>query len=584
MFLALAPLALPAATGYLQHNLVADVAGVADFTDPNLVNAWGISISGASPFWVCDGGTGLSTVYTASATTFAVSTTKAIIPPSGSGANTVCTGLVFNSTTGFTVSTATAAARPASFIFATEGGTISGWAAAVDATHAQMVVDNSAGGAVYKGLALVTTTTPTAQLYAANFSKGTIDVFDANWKPVTLAGGSFTDPTVPAGYAPFNIQNLNGNLYVTYAKQDLTGVFDAPGAGNGYVAVYDATGKLLQHLVSRGPLNSPWGVQIAPTSFGRFGGALLVGNFGDGLIHAFDPVSGALLGSVQDQNGRDIHIDGLWGLQFGNGGNGGDPGALYFTAGPSQQKHGLFGIIVSEPVITSNVVNAGTPGAEIAPNTFISISGASLAPTTRSWQTSDFNGNRLPTSLDGVSVTINGAPAFPIFVSPRQINVLTPADMAVGAQAKIVIADNGLTSETMQVPTAAFGPAFFLLGGKYAAAVHASGKIVGPTTLVANNSTPATAGETIALFATGLGKTNPDVVNGQIVSSAATLAAPPTVLIGGTPVEVSFAGLTATGLYQVNVTVPSGLTGGDVAVNVVVGGYASPGGVFIAVQ
>ena len=584
MLMAVTPTVLPAASGYLIHNLVADTAGVADFTDPNLVNPWGISISSGSPFWLCDGGTGLSTVYTASASTFSVSTTKAIIPPSGSGGNTVCTGTVFNSTTGFTVSTATAAARPASFIFATEGGTISGWASAVDATHAQMAVDNSASGASYKGLALVTTTTPTAQLYAANFTKGSIDVFDANWKPVTLAAGAFTDSAIPAGFAPFNIQLLNSNLYVTYAKQGATKPFDAPGVGNGYVDVYDMNGKLLQHLVSGGVLNSPWGVQIAPATFGPFGGALLVGNFGDGLIHAYDPASGALLGTVQDQKGSNIHIDGLWGLQFGNGASGGDANSLYFAAGPSAQKHGLFGIIVSEPIFTENVVNAAQAGAEVGPNTFISITGGSLAPTTRSWAASDFSGTKLPTQLDGVSVTINGEPAFPIFVSPRQINVLTPADMAVGTVAKIVINDNGLMSSTIQVPVASFGPAFFMLGGKYAAAVHANGTIVGPTTLVANNSTPAVAGETIALFATGLGATNPAVANGQTVSSPATLAAPAVVYIDSTPLVPAYAGLTATGLYQINIAVPNGLSSGDHNINVVVGGYPSPGGVFITAQ
>jgi uncharacterized protein (TIGR03437 family) len=190
----------------------------------------------------------------------------------------------------------------------------------------------------------------------------------------------------------------------------------------------------------------------------------------------------------------------------------------------------------------------------------------------------------LPTQLDGVSVTVNGQPAFPVFVSPRQINVLTPADMVVGSPAKIVVSDNGLVSTTLQVPVAAFAPAFFLLGGKYAAAVHADGKIVGPATLVANNSTPAVAGETIALFATGLGATNPAVANGQIVSTAATLAAPAIVYIDGTPIAPAYAGLTATGLYQINLVVPSGLSSGDHNINVVVGGYPSPGGVFIAAQ
>jgi uncharacterized protein (TIGR03118 family) len=564
---------LPAATGYLVRNLISDQPGVADFTDPNLVNAWGISISAASPFWVCDGGTGLSTVYTASASTFSISATKAQLPPSSQGNNTVCTGQVANSvTTGFLIGPAPG--RASSFIFATEGGTISGWANAVDPVKAQMAVDNSASGAVYKGLAQIGA--PTSQLYAANFSKGTIDVFDATWKPVTLAAGAFTDPAIPAGFAPFNIQNLGGKLYVTYAKQGATKVFDAPGVGNGYVDVYDAAGKLLQHLAEKGTLNSPWGIQIAPATFGKFGGALLVGNFGDGLITAIDTTTGAALGTLQDQNGKNLQIDGLWGLQFGNGGNGGDPNSLYFAAGPSQQKHGLFGIIVSNPIITGNVVNAGTAGAEIAPNTFVSIQGGSLATTTRTWASADFSGSNLPTALDNVSVSVNGQPAFVYFVSPRQINILTPVNMPAGSPVQIVVNDNGLTGPTMSVPTAAFGPAFFLLGGKYGAAVHTNGTIVGPTTLVANNSTPAKPGESIVLFATGLGATTPATPNGQIVSTPATLAAPATVEIGGAAATVTYSGLTATGLYQINAVVPSSAPDGDNPLTVTVGGYTSP--------
>jgi uncharacterized protein (TIGR03118 family) len=581
LFVGLAPGLLPAATGYLVRNLISDQPGVADLTDPNLVNGWGIAISAASPFWICDGGTGLSTVYTASASAFSISTTKAALPPSSNGANKVCTGIVSNSvTTSFLVGPAPG--RNASFIFATEGGTISGWANAVDPVNAQMAVDNSAAGAVYKGLAIVTT--PTPQLYAANFKTGAIDVFDGTWKPVTLAAGAFTDPAIPAGFAPFNIQNLGGKLYVTYAKQGATKVFDAPGVGNGYVDVYDTSGKLLQHLAEKGTLNSPWGVQLAPATFGRFGGALLVGNFGDGMISAIDPATGAFLGTLQDQTGKNIQIDGLWGLQFGNNGSGGDANSLYFTAGPSQQRHGMFGIIVSNPVITANVVNAAQPGAEIAPNTFATIQGGSLAPSTRTWQAKDFDGNNLPTSLDGVSVTVNGQPAFVYFVSPRQINFLTPVNMAVGAPAQIVVNDGGLNSVTMSVPTAGFGPAFFLLGGKYAAAIHGNGKIVGPTTLQPNNSTPAQAGETIALYATGIGNTTPGVANGQVVTTAAPTAALPTVLIGTTPAQVTFAGLVSTGLYQINVVVPAGAASGDNAVSVSIGGFTSPAGPLVAVQ
>lgn len=581
IFLIFASHLMPGATGYLQHNLVADVPGVADITDPNLVNAWGIAISTASPFWVCDGGTGLSTVYTASATTFAVSATKAIIPPSSTGGNTVCTGIVNNSTTSFPIGPAPG--RPASFIFATEGGTISGWANAVDATHAQMAVDNSSSGAVYKGLAIVTT--PAPQLYAANFHSGAIDVFDGNFKPVTLAAGAFTDPMIPAGFAPFNIQNLGGKLYVTYAKQDAAKIFDAPGVGNGYVDVYDTTGKLLQHLASQGPLNSPWGVQIAPATFGKFAGALIVGNFGDGLVDAFDANTGALLGTLQDQNGKNLQIQGLWGLQFGNGGNGGDPNVLYFTAGPSAQKHGIFGLIEANPVVTSSsFANAGTTGAGIAPNTFVAIYGAGLSATTRQWQTADFAGNKLPVSLDGVTVTINGQPAYLSFISPKQINLLTPADMPAGGQVQIAISNNGLTSAPAAVQTNVFGPAFFLLGGKYAAAQHGNYTVIGPTTLVPNNSTPAKPGETVVIYGTGFGTTNPAIPSGQLVTSPAQLTTPPIIMIGGVPAIVTFAGLTGTGLYQFNVMIPDATPDGDNLVTASIGGFTSPGGVFIAVQ
>jgi len=579
MLLALAPAALPAASGYLVHNLVADTPGVADFTDPNAVNVWGIAISATSPFWNCN--QGISTVYSSTATSFSVTTTKAILP--GTGLVAACTGIVVNSTaSGFTVTNGTTSGKP-NFIFASEGGQLTGWSSGVDATHALLAVDNSAAGAAYTGLALVSTTQPTGQLYAANFNKGSIDVFDTNWKPVTLAAGSFTDSAIPAGFAPFNIQLLSdGNLYVTYAKQGTTKPFDAPGVGNGYVDVYDVSGKLLKHLVAGGALNSPWGIQLAPATFGPFGGALLVGNFGDGLIHAYDPNTGAALGTMQDQNGNNIRIDGLWGLQFGNGGSGGDPNSLYFASGPQQQRHGLFGIIVSAPIFTENVVNAANVLGEVAPNTFISVIGGSLGPTTRSWAAADFQGTALPTALDGVSVTINGTPAYPVFVSPRQINVLTPTNMPVGAPVQVVVNDNGMKSSTLLVPTSPFGPALFMqAGNKYAVAQHADGTLVAPA---AGTATPAKAGETVALYATGLGATTPAAPNGQTLSGSLPLAAPVSVLIDGVPAVVAYSGLIGPGLYQINAVVPAGLTPGDHNLNLAVGGYPSPGGVFIAVQ
>ncbi len=223
--------------------------------------------------------------------------------------------------------------KGASFIFATDDGTISAWNGG---SPAFIQIDNSALKAVYKGLAIgMSAAGPT--LYAANFRSGKIDVFNASWAPTTLAG-SFSDPAVPSGFAPFNIWNLNNSLYVTWAKQDANKFLDVGGAGNGYVSVFDLNGNLLTHLISGGALNSPWGVAIAPPVWGAFGGALLVGNFGDGRVNAFNLTTGAQLGTLQDVNGNPITISGLWALVFGVGGaRGGDVKTLYFTAGRSQR-------------------------------------------------------------------------------------------------------------------------------------------------------------------------------------------------------------------------------------------------------
>ena len=206
-------------------------------------------------------------------------------------------------------------------------------------------MDNSAFGAVYKGLALGNNGSGNF-LYAANFSSGTIDVFDSNFSPTSLSG-SFTDPNLPAGYAPFNIQNLGGSLYVTYAMQN-----GASGLGQGYVNIFDLNGNFLRRLISQGPLNSPWGLALAPAKFGTYSNALLVANVGDGYINAFDPVTGNLLGTLTDRKGNPIIIEGLRGLIFGNGGNGGDPNKLYFTAGLGGAQHGLFGSLAPALPVT----------------------------------------------------------------------------------------------------------------------------------------------------------------------------------------------------------------------------------------
>jgi uncharacterized protein (TIGR03118 family) len=336
-------IALPQTNSYQKRNLVSDLNAVGDIVDPNLVNPWGMSFSATSPFWISNNGSGTATLFNGSGQPFPVASPITVnIPPApGRTGLGMPTGQVFNSTTAFAV----APGMPAAFIFATEDGTISAWNPGVNAANAVIKVDNSAAGAVYNGLALASPASG-PMLYAANLHAGTVDVFDANFNPVSIPG-AFTDPNIPAGFAPFNIANLGGNLYVTYAMQDAAQQENVPGPGNGFVDVYDLNGNLLQSLISGAPLNSPWGMAIAPANFGAFSNALLVGNFGDGTINAFDPATGASLGTLQDKFGNPISIQGLWAIAFGNGANGSLTNALYFTAGIAAggafEGHGLFG-------------------------------------------------------------------------------------------------------------------------------------------------------------------------------------------------------------------------------------------------
>lgn len=333
---------------FAQQNLISDLPGVASTLDTNLANPWGISFPPNGPFWISDNHTGLATVYNGLGHPFPVSNPLMVtIPaPPGSSGPSAPTGQLFNPTSDFQLSPN----RPARFIFVTEDGTISGWNPSVNATHAVLEVNNSAS-AVYKGVTMGNNGSGNF-LYAANFHDGTVDVFDKNFNPAHLSG-SFTDPNLPSGYAPFDIQNIGGKLYVTYALQDAAKHDDMAGPGNGYVDVFDLNGNLVKRLVSKGPLNSPWGETLAPNGFGPFAGDLLVGNFGNGEINAFNPASGAFLGTLKDANGNPISIDGLWGLTFGGGGAGGNPNLLYFTAGiPGnglKEDHGLFGSLTPTP-------------------------------------------------------------------------------------------------------------------------------------------------------------------------------------------------------------------------------------------
>ena len=344
------PAAAKEKNAYQQTNLVSDIPGLAANTDPNLVNPWGMASSNTSPFWVSDNEAGATTLYNGAGEPFPVGSPLVVIipPPAGSSAPSTPTGQVFNdfnvtSPSDFTV----ASNRPSLFIFATEDGTISGWNPFVPAflsTTAILKVDNSASGAVYKGLAIGSNASGNF-LYAANFHDGTIDVFDKNFALASLAG-SFSDPDIPDGFAPFNIQNLDGQLYVTYAKQDADKHDDVAGEGHGFVDVFDTDGNFIQRVAMRGQLNSPWGLVFAPADFGRFSNDLLVGNFGDGRINAYRQEGDHFHfhGQLRGPDGKRITIDGLWALRFGNGSlNSGPTNVLFFTAGPDDEQHGLFG-------------------------------------------------------------------------------------------------------------------------------------------------------------------------------------------------------------------------------------------------
>jgi uncharacterized protein (TIGR03118 family) len=312
---------------YVQHNLVSDGFLPADHTDVNLVNAWGLTSSPGSPWWVADNGTDVSTLYTADGAPRPLVVSVPNAP----------TGAVANTGSDFVVGSA-----PALFLFATEEGKILGWNMSVGTT-AQVVVDRSGDDAIYKGLAIAGD-----RLYATDFHNGRVDVFDGSFGQVTMPG-AFVDPAIPAGFAPFGIQSVGGHIFVTYGKQDADREDDVAGQGLGFVDEFDTSGSLLARVASRGQLNSPWGLAMAPVGFGRFAGDLLVGNFGDGQISAFEPRPNGrfgFVGQLRTSERKVLTVDGLWALQFGKGtANNGPTDTLFFTAGPDDETHGLFGTI-----------------------------------------------------------------------------------------------------------------------------------------------------------------------------------------------------------------------------------------------
>ncbi len=361
------------ANRYVATNLTSDIAGQAANTDQVLQNAWGVTFTpGNSPFWISDNGTGCSTLYDGTGVPQPVANPTAVppvvplrvkIPLPGGDVSTACvpvdpkhppnptpaapTGLVWNPTTTFLVPNQTPS-RPATFIFSTENGTIAAWTGGLSPPDVA-VLAFTLPGAVYKGLVFGTNANGVF-LFATNFHDGTVDVLAPNGSagykrlmPPDIIEGAFTDPNIPAGYAPFGIENIDGDLFVSYAKQNKEMHDDVAGPGNGFVDVFDTDGHFLWRFASRGPLNSPWGMTRASFAFGRFSGLILVGNFGNGKISVFSS-QGQFVDELDRPNGKPLVIDGLWKLILGGGRNSSSD-TLYFTAGPNDEKDGLFGTI-----------------------------------------------------------------------------------------------------------------------------------------------------------------------------------------------------------------------------------------------
>jgi uncharacterized protein (TIGR03118 family) len=323
---------LPAfAAGYSVTVLTADQSGIGKFTDPNLQNPWGISFSTGGDFWVSDNNSGLSTLYTGTGQPQSLVVT---IPPAAGGTKGSPSGTVYNSTSDFKIH-----GNIAIFLFDTEDGTISGW---YGGTSAFIAVDNSSSLANYKGMELANNGQANF-LYVTNFWSGTVDVFDGNFQPATLSG-SFTDPNLPAGYAPFNIKNINGLMYVTYAKQNATRTDPVFCAGCGFVDIFDLNGNFKRRFASGGKLNAPWGLAASPSNFGTFSNDILVANLGDGKINAFSKAS-KFLGQLATSAGKVLTFPGLWDIVFGTGGVQGNTNQLFYTAGPGNYVHGRFGVI-----------------------------------------------------------------------------------------------------------------------------------------------------------------------------------------------------------------------------------------------
>jgi uncharacterized protein (TIGR03118 family) len=333
---------------FVVHNLQSDVPGLAAHTDPDLVNGWGIAARPTSPWWVADNGTHRSTLYNGNT---GLKVSALVVDIAGNGGPADPTGIVANTSSEFRITGSSGVTGPAAFIFDSEDGTVSAW----NGGSTSIVMATSSNGAIYKGLAIGSLTTGATYLYATDFHNNHVDVYNGSFA-IQRWANAFVDPGIPAGYAPFGIQNIAGDIFVTYAKQDADAEDEIAGPGFGFVSKFGTDGSFVGRVASGGDLNAPWGLAMAPASWERFGGHLLVGNFGDGRINGYRSSDSTweARGHLKGTDHRPIAVDGLWGIGFGNNngtnnGGAGPTNTLFFAAGPDDEAHGLFGSITAVP-------------------------------------------------------------------------------------------------------------------------------------------------------------------------------------------------------------------------------------------
>jgi uncharacterized protein (TIGR03118 family) len=492
-----ATLTVNAATSYTATALVSDTSGGARVRDAKLVNPWGIAFGPGSPAWVANNGSETATLYDGNGVAQPATAPLAVALPAAGATTFDPSGIAYNGSATDFIVTSGAQSGPAKFVFAGEGGMIAGWAPGVSASSAITVYADS-GGAVYKGVALATNG-GNAYLYATDFHNGKVDVFDTHFvrQATSASTFSFADPTLPAGYAPFGIVALNTGtdgatqLYVSFAQQKAPDNHDnANGAGLGLVDVFNTNGTLVTHLVATGGvLNAPWGMALAPADFGTLGGALLVGNFGDGRINGFDATTGAYVGTIADATGAPFATPGLWAIAFGNDALNQPHNTLFFAAGTNNEADGLYGridmgaapVLGAPPVVTLTaptgavsgtvaVIATATDALGIAQvqffaNTSTSLGAATVSPYTVSWDTTK---------------TADGAVVLTATATDTDGNVATSSPVTV------TVANNAPPAPTLtQIQAAVFTP---LCSGCHNGSQPANGALPGSQNLTAGNS------------------------------------------------------------------------------------------------